>query len=112
MLTLEQVKEAVNAEHEYDADEEPSEGSDLIQEECEFTYEGHKFTYEEQFGGEGQGDDYWIVFSVTSLADAGDVVYYKCPGWYQSHNGAELEWDNLFQVAKKKKTITVWDKSK
>jgi hypothetical protein len=55
------------------------------------------------------GSEYWIVFSVTSLADPSDVVYYKVPGWYQSHCGAELEWYNVFEVKSVEKTVTVWE---
>ena len=111
MLKLEQVKLALSEKHQYTYDEKEysCKGSSLIREESNFEYEGHKFNFEEQRGGEGQGDDYWIVFSVTSLAVAGEVFYYKVPGWYQSHNGAELEWDNVFEVKSVEKTVTVWE---
>lgn len=111
MLKLEQVKLALSEEHQYTYNEKEysSEGSALIRDERSFEYEGHKFAHEEQFGGEGQGDNYWIVFSVANLANASDVVYYQVPGWYQSHNGSELEWDNMFEVKSVQKTINVWE---
>jgi hypothetical protein len=115
MLTLEQVKLAMSEEHEYKGWKgEPctSDGQDILTDEYSFEYEGHKFSHEEQFGGEGQGDDYWIVFSVASLTDDKDVTYYKVPGWHQSHCGSELEWDNLFEVKSVEKTVTVWEESK
>ena len=115
MLTKEQVKEALNTEHKYtgySGNEYQSEGKFIIRDGSNFEYEGHKFTHEDGFGGEGQGDNFWIVFSVTNLADSGDVVYYKVPGWYQSHYGSELEWGSLFEVSRREKTIMVWEEVK
>jgi hypothetical protein len=115
MLKLEKVKEALNTEHKYlgyGEKEYSGEGNSIIEEERSFEHEGHKFDYEEQYGGMDMGSEYWIVFSVTSLADAGDVAYYKVPGWYQSYCGSELEWDNLFEVKSVEKTVTVWEESK
>lgn len=40
----------------------------------------------EEFGGEGQGDDYWVVFKV------GDQ-FFKKNGWYASYDGGELDGD-------------------
>jgi len=115
MLKLEQVKEALNTEHKYigySDKEYEGEGKDIIRDERNFVYEGHKFDFEEQYGGEDMGSEYWIVFSVTSLSDASDIVYYKVPGWYQSHYGSELEWDSIFEVESVKKTINVWEETK
>lgn len=44
----------------------------------------------EDFGGEGQGDDYWVVFKV------GDQ-FFKKNGWYASYDGGELDGD-LYEV--------------
>ena len=114
MLKLEQVKEALNTEHKYTYNEKEysHEGSTLIGDESSFGYERHKFQWKEQYGGMDMGSEYWIVFSVTNLADAGDVVYYKVPGFYQSHYGSELEWDGIFEVKQQKETITVWEETK
>lgn len=52
---------------------------------CEFN-----FMNVAHHGGEGEGEDYWTVYSFT---DNKDTVYVKFQGWYQSYNGAELtEW--------------------
>ena len=116
MLTLEQIKFATSEKHKckssYNEDEYELKGCSIIRDEGSFEYEGHKFNFEEQYGGEDMGSEYWIVFSVTNLANAGDVVYYKVPGWYQSHYGSELEWDSLFEVKSVKKTISVWKEVK
>ncbi len=45
---------------------------------------------EDHYGGEGQGEDYWTVYSFT---DGKETVYIKFDGWYQSYNGSEYnEW--------------------
>lgn len=56
------------------------------------------------YGGEGKGDEYWVVFSITQ-----DEVtrYFKKPGSYQSYSGAEWDGD-LEPVTPKEKVITVW----
>lgn len=38
-------------------------------------------------GGEGKGEDYWSVFSVTHFDE---VYYFKIDGWYASHCGSEI----------------------
>jgi hypothetical protein len=115
MLKLKQVKEALNTEHKYlgyKKKEYGADGKNIIRDEYSFEYEAHKFDYEERYGGMDMGSEYGIVFSVASLSDAKDVVYYKVPGWYQSHYGSELEWDGLFEVKQQKKTVTVWEEAK
>ncbi len=59
--------------------------------------------HENNYGGEGQGDDYWSVYSFTR---GDEMVYVKFNGWYASYNGAEFtEW--LF-VEPKEMVITVF----
>ena len=58
-------------------------------------------------GGEGDGEEHWLVYK---LEKASQETYWKVPGWYQSYHGAELEWDNTFQVKAVEKVITVWEK--
>ena len=60
----------------------------------------------EQFGGEGEGEEYWCVMSVTDKA--GEETFWKVPGWYASHHGSELEIENIFEVVLKEKVIKVW----
>lgn len=48
------------------------------------------YKHENNFGGDGQGDDYWSVYSFTNGTD---VVYVKFNGWYASYSGSEFsEW--------------------
>lgn len=41
----------------------------------------------DHYGGAGQGESYWSVFSVTHFDD---VCYFKIDGWYASHYGSEI----------------------
>lgn len=59
-------------------------------------------------GGEGDGEEYWIVFLVQEVG-ANNKYYYKVPGWYQSYHGGELEWENIYPVEPVQKVITVWE---
>lgn len=55
----------------------------------------------DSFGGEGQGNDYWSVYSFT---DGDNVVYVQFDGWYASYNGSEYsEW---FFVEPKQVVVT------
>ena len=65
-----------------------------------------QFQYEDSYGGEGQGDEYWSVYSFSR---EGESVYVKFDGWYASYNGSEFnEW---FFVQPKEKVITVYEKA-
>lgn len=60
-------------------------------------------TQEENYGGEGQGDDYWVVFSIKK---EGDEKYFKWDGWYASHDGGYLE--NLYEVTPTVVEVIQW----
>ena len=69
--------------------------SDLIQ-----------FKHQDNYGGEGMGEDYWSVYKFT---DGKEQVFVKFEGWYASYNGSEFsEW---FFVVPALKTITIYEKS-
>ena len=59
----------------------------------------------ENFGGEGQGDEYWTVFKLTK---DGAESFWKIPGWYQSFQGGELEWSDVYQVESYERMVTDW----
>ena len=63
-------------------------------------------TFVDNFGGEGQGEDYWSVYSFT---DGDNVVYVQFDGWYASYNGSEYsEW---FFVKPKQVVVTKFYKA-
>lgn len=73
--------------------------------------EGITIEAEEVFGGgEGDGEEYYIVFSARSGADE-PKRYFKIPGWYQSYHGSELEIENTFEVVPGEKVVRVWNKA-
>jgi hypothetical protein len=60
----------------------------------------------EDFGGEGHGDQYWFVFTVT---DGETTRHVKVDGWYASYSGGE--YDEWFEVKPEQKMVTVWTQS-
>jgi len=79
-----------------------------------FTILGGKWRFEvvERRGGyEGCGEEHWIAFKVFSSNDfSNDLTYWEIPGYYASYEGGNLEYDDIFQVKPKEKTITVYEK--
>lgn len=59
----------------------------------------------EHYGGEGQGETYYTVYSF--LNPQGETVYIQLDGWYASYNGSE--YIDTFEVTPKEKTITVYE---
>lgn len=60
----------------------------------------------DEYGGEGQGDQYWKIYSVTQ----GETVRsFKLDGWYASYDGGY--YDEFYEVKPELKTITVWEKA-
>jgi hypothetical protein len=55
----------------------------------------------EQHGGEGEGDQYWVVVRI------GDR-YFRKPGWYASHDGGYLDGD-LYEVTPETRTVVVYE---
>lgn len=57
----------------------------------------------DDYGGEGKGDEYWKVYSLTQ----GRVTRtFKLDGYWQSYSGGE--YDEFYEVTPEPKTITVW----
>jgi len=83
-------------------------GIELLKYLGNFQVGDYHFKYEDSFGGEGNGDDYWIVFSLHKEEEETLKRFYQVPGWYASHCGGELEISNIFEVKPLQKTITVW----
>lgn len=62
-------------------------------------------TLVDEFGGEGQGDDYFIIFSVTE--PNGNVRLFKRNGYHQSHDGSYLDGPTE-EVRETQEVITVY----
>jgi len=111
MFTAEEVAEKVN---EFDDEQRVS------QEYWEGTYEELKnygwsssgknaievpglgeLEYVDEYGGEGKGDDYWVVFKIGEQ-------YFRVDGWYASYDGGELDGEP-YEVSPKEQTITTYE---
>lgn len=69
-----------------------------------------KFNCLEQYGGQGQGDDYWVVFSVTDV-ESNKTTNYRLDGWYASYHGHEFDDYNAFyEVEPVEVTVIEWRK--
>ena len=60
---------------------------------------------EENFGGEGEGDNFWQVYSLTNTND-GNKKYIRFDGWYASHYGHEFNGDN-FDIVVPKEVVKI-----
>jgi len=65
-----------------------------------------KFREVDQYGGEGQGEDWWTVHYFED-----HDIYIRVDGFYQSYNGTEFYdgWDCCKEVRPKEKTITIYE---
>lgn len=70
-----------------------------------YTLDGLTAKREADYGGEGQGDQYWVV---VSISDGLTTRYFKRNGWYASYNGGYLDGPTE-EVKPKQKTITVYE---
>jgi len=111
-LTFEEISAIINSDlfSENDCDPERwmheavPESADDIDEEGEFKEEFAKlgkFEMVDEFGGEGQGDQYWKVYH---FIDHG--IFISFDGWYASHHGSE--YNHMSQVKSKIVEKTEW----
>lgn len=69
--------------------------------------DGLVIEYQEHHGGgEGGGEEHWIVLKVTN---GEEVTYWEVPGWYASHDGAYVEVENMFQVKPVEVVVNQWE---
>lgn len=102
---IEDILETIDAEH-YDTIKEDlmngeEDNEDLIQ---ALAKKEISYKLEDSYGGEGQGDDYYAIYSFSR---GDEKIYMKFWGWYASHYGAEYE--DCCVVTPKQKTITVYE---
>jgi hypothetical protein len=61
---------------------------------------------DQQGGGEGSGEHWHCVFKVEKNGEL--VGHYYIPGYYQSYNGTEIEWDDIYEVEPYEKMVIDW----
>lgn len=60
----------------------------------------------DEYGGEGQGEDYWVVVEVTK---DDHKSFWKFDGWYASYSGSSIE--NVWEVKPVEKVVTVYERN-
>ncbi len=70
------------------------------------TVDGLTAKVEAEHGGEGMGEEYWVVIS---LSDAETTTrYFRKDGWYASYDGGYLDGETR-EVSPREKTIVVFE---
>lgn len=72
---------------------------------AEHTLDGFTAKRVAEYGGEGEGDQYWVVIS---LSDGEVTRYFRKDGWYASYDGGELDGDTS-EVRPAEKTVVVYE---
>lgn len=89
---------------DYDAEITEWDDQDTIEFKNALSEAGITAEHKDNYGGEGEGDDFWSVYA---FCKGDETVYVKFQGWYASYHGREFnEW---FFVEPKQKTITVYE---
>ena len=57
-------------------------------------------------GEEGSGEHWHCVFKVEKNGTL--MGHYYIPGYYQSYNGTEIEWDSIYEVEPYEKMVIDW----
>lgn len=63
-------------------------------------------SYVDDHGGEGQGDQYWVVVKITG--HDGTERFFRKDGWYQSYSGGELDGDT-YEVKPTERVVTFYE---
>lgn len=108
-LSLEQIDDLISrfSRYEYDDDESGWYDFKYYYTEPQYVKGLGTVTQQDEYGGEGDGDQYWVVVKID-MEDGTGTRYFKKPGWYASHDGGYLDGD-LFEVTPQKKEITVYE---
>ncbi len=109
MLTKEDIKELYEATvvgKNYNGSPREDEAWNLIRDECSFEVNGItiKPIYSHG-GGEGDGEERWIVFSTEKDAI---TQFWRVDGFYASHYGSEFDKDTVYETEQQEQVIKVW----
>lgn len=72
----------------------------------DFPTELGQLFYVDEHGGEGLGDQYWVVVKI--LGEDGSERFFKRCGWYQSYSGGELDGPTI-EVRPREKMVTLYE---
>jgi hypothetical protein len=68
---------------------------------------GSKVTLQEQHGGEGEGDEYWLVFRVEN--SDGSEQFFRVDGYYASYDGTSWDGAQLREVNAVPRTVVFYE---
>lgn len=101
-----EIKSSEFFQDSFDSEVSKWDSKDLIDFKDILAAESIKVKLKDHYGGEGQGDEYWSVYSFTRGTE---VVNVKFDGYYASHYGSEYqEW---FFVEPKQVVVTQYEKA-
>lgn len=69
--------------------------------------QGINFEHVDRYGGEGEGEEYWSVYS---FSDGQEVVFIKFDGTYASYYGSEF--DEFYEVQAVERLVTFYERKK
>ncbi len=102
----------LRAEYDLDKDDDLSNLDDIQGAWQEAKYNGGKYTRDgltaervAEYGGEGDGDQYWVVIS---LSDGLTTRHFRKDGWYASYDGGYLDGDTS-EVKPVEKTVVFYE---
>lgn len=61
-----------------------------------------------EYGGEGKGDEYWVVVKVTGMEDGTGDRYFRMDGYYASYSGGTFDGE-MTEVTPKERLVTFYE---
>jgi hypothetical protein len=104
----EKMSDYLSAEWSYPEEDLSENGSawhEIKMEGSTGDYDGFTAKVVAEYGGEGQGDAYWVV---VSISDGETARYFRRDGWYASYDGGNLDGPTT-EVAPQEKMIVVYE---
>ncbi len=105
-------QESLRNEYGLDDDDDFSNLDDIESAWKEVKYEGGKYTRDgwtadrvDDHGGEGEGDKYWVV---VSISDGKTTRYFRKDGWYASYDGGYLDGETT-EVTPQSRMVTYYE---
>ncbi len=105
-------QESLRGEYDLDDDDDFSTLDDIESAWKEVKYEGGEYSRDgwtanrvAAHGGEGEGDQYWVVISIS---DGTTTRYFRKDGWYASYDGGYLDGETT-EVKPQERLVTFYE---
>jgi hypothetical protein len=99
------VKDEYNVENFDELSSISGAWSEAKYEGSEETFEGLTAKVVKEYGGEGKGEEYWMVIS---LSDTNTTRYFRKDGWYASYDGGSLDGE-VYEVQPTERTVVFYE---